>query len=286
MRARPRLVFTLLFASVALAGCAGLLRSAVARPSVSVRDARLSSLSFQGADLQFDLAVSNPNRFGLRLGGLEYALNVEGASVLRGRQDASLALEPNATSSLSLPVTLRYADLWKALTQVVSRRDTDYTLEATLAFDLPAGQTLRVPLRHTGKVPVLRMPKVRLDHLSLRDVGLQGADLAVALAVENPNDVPAILDGLDYGLELSGTPIGRARSDARVEVAPNATRTVTIPVRVDLARLGTAVASLLRSGQRVDYRLDGTAEVTAALPAFAPSDLPFEDAGQATVRRE
>ena len=109
----------LLAAALFLAGCAGLVKSGIGKPRVSVETAKLASLSFQGATLQFDFGIDNPNPVGLHLDGFDYAFSVEGARMMEGRQDSKLELAANAKRTVELPMTLRYQQLWSGLRQVV-----------------------------------------------------------------------------------------------------------------------------------------------------------------------
>lgn len=275
----------LLAATLLLAGCAGLLRSGIGRPTVSVEDARLASLSFQGASLQFDFGIDNPNPVGLHLDGLDYALSVEGMPLLSGRQDSKLELAANAKRTVELPVTVRYQELWAGLRQISQKRDAVYLLEAGLSFDLPVLGRVRIPVRREGSLPLLRLPKIRLDRVAVRGLSTRGADLALTLAVENPNDLAADLQGIDTTLTLAGRAMGRVTSDRAVHLPAGGTQTVEVPLHLDLAQVGTAVTRLLSDGGIVDYALSGDLSLTStARPDFIAAEIPFAQDGRTELR--
>lgn len=275
----------LLAAALLIAGCAGLLRSGIGRPTVSVEDARLASLSFQGASLQFDFGIDNPNPVGLHLDGFDYALSVEGTPLLSGRQDSKLELAANGKRTVGLPVTVRYQDLWAGLRQVVQKRDAAYLLEAGFSFDLPVLGRVRIPVRREGSLPLLRLPKIRLDRVSVRGLTARGADLALTLAVENPNDLAADLQGIDTTLTLAGRALGRVTSDRAVHLPAGGTQTVEVPLHLDLVQVGTAVTRLLSDGGVVDYALKGDLSLTStARPDFIAAEIPFAGDGRTELQ--
>src|SRR5438105_2611351 len=71
-----------------LAACSlfqSLASSAVERPSLSFKEAKLPRIDFEGADLNLVFLVTNPNTVGLDLAQADYALDVEGHRVVAGK---------------------------------------------------------------------------------------------------------------------------------------------------------------------------------------------------------
>jgi len=273
----------LLATALLLAGCAGLVKSGIGRPKVSVESAKLASLSFQGATLQFGFGVDNPNPVGLHLDGFDYALSVEGARMMEGRQDSKLDLAANAKQTIELPVTLKYQQLWTGLRQVVEKKEAGYVLEAGFAFDVPVLGRVRIPVRREGNLPLLRMPRIRLERIAIAGLSARAADLALSVAVDNPNDLEAELQGIDTGLTLNQRSVGRLVHEGTVRVAANGTERLTVPLRLDLVQLGSAVFRMLSNGGVVDYGLDGNLSLTSSQPAFVASEVPFSGNGRAEL---
>jgi len=273
----------LLATALLLAGCAGLVKSGIGRPKVSVESAKLASLSFQGATLQFGFGVDNPNPVGLHLDGFDYALSVEGARMMEGRQDSKLDLAANAKQTIELPVTLKYQQLWTGLRQVVEKKEAGYVLDAGFAFDVPVLGRVRIPVRREGNLPLLRMPRIRLERIAIAGLSARAADLALSVAVDNPNDLEAELQGIDTGLTLNQRSVGRLVHEGTVRVAANGTERLTVPLRLDLVQLGSAVFRMLSNGGVVDYGLDGNLSLTSSEPAFVASEVPFSGNGRAEL---
>ena len=281
MHVRSRL---LLAAALLLAGCAGLVKSGLGRPKVSVESARLASLSFQGATLDFGFGIDNPNPVGLHLDGFDYALSVEGARMMEGKQDSKLDLAANAKGTVQLPVTLKYQQLWSGLRQVVEKREAAYVLEAGFAFDVPVLGRVRIPVRREGNLPLLRLPKVRLERVAVAGLSSRAADLALSIAVDNPNDVAADLQGIDTALTFNQRPVGRLVHEGTVRVPAGGTERLTVPLRLDLVQMGSALFRMLSNGGAVDYGLEGNLSLTSAgTPDFLPAEMPFSASGRAEL---
>ena len=82
--------FIILLFPLILTNCAELMKIAqqgnIQKPAVRVSSARLAGLSFDKADLIFDIEISNPNSIGVSLAGFDYDLLLNGQSFLKGNQ--------------------------------------------------------------------------------------------------------------------------------------------------------------------------------------------------------
>jgi LEA14-like dessication related protein len=111
----------------------------------------------------------------------------------------------------------------------------------------------------------------------VRGATFSNVALDVKLRVQNPNPFPIPAGKLDYALSIGGAEVARASDAAVGRLGAGGATIVTIPVRVDLARLGGAATALVRGGD-VQVGLAGTADV-AGLP------LPLELHGLVPAQR-
>jgi LEA14-like dessication related protein len=144
-------------AALALAGCAGG-GHLFARPQVALREATLTGLSREGADLVLDFAVTNPNRVGLPLRGVDYQVQVNGERFLAGSEGDRVDIPAHGAVRVTVPVTLRYDDLARVLKTLSDHPRPVYDIVASFRFDLPVVGTVRVPVREHREIP---LPELR-----------------------------------------------------------------------------------------------------------------------------
>jgi LEA14-like dessication related protein len=125
----------------------------VTNPRVSVKDTQVVGLHGDGLDLEFLLAVTNPNSFKVRLKGCNYNLRVAALPLAKGESRQEVEFTGNATTDVRLPVRVAFNDL----VDVISRRPdfaaVPYQLSAGLDVDTPLG-VLTVPVEKTGTFAV------------------------------------------------------------------------------------------------------------------------------------
>lgn len=125
----------------------------VAEPTVTVQRANLINLDSRGVDLEFLLAVQNPNSFDIAMNGYHYDLQIVTLPVARGGARERVAFKGKETTDFRLPVRVEYKDL---IAIVKRRPDPDkipYRLQAGLEMETPVGQLL-VPIDRTDSFAV------------------------------------------------------------------------------------------------------------------------------------
>jgi LEA14-like dessication related protein len=265
-----RALLALLLLSVT--GCAELSKfaeGAVEKPRLTFRTADLQALDLEGATLGFTFDLENPNAFGAKVARLGYAIEVEGTRLASGDLPGGLQVPANGKAPITFPVRLRFRDV-PGIAGLLrgQREDLAYRLSGTIGVQTPLG-VLDVPLAHAARVKLPKLPGFALDGLAVRSMSLTEVGLEVRLLVSNPNAFPLPASRLDYALSIAGNPVARG-DDRPLEVVRGGGKSVvTIPLRVDLARVGRVATELARGGA-VDVALSGTADL-AGIPM--PLDL-------------
>jgi LEA14-like dessication related protein len=147
-----------LSAALTLAACAGLGGLArVIEPEVDVTDVKLLNTTLTGADLLFEFRVDNPNAVALVLDQIGYRLRLNGEPLLDGRRNQETRIAANGRSTVELPVTIKYEDVYRVIRSFQGRGRPDYALDADFQFDVPVLGAVTVPVSKRGEIPLERL---------------------------------------------------------------------------------------------------------------------------------
>ena len=274
---------------ILLAGCAGLpelfKKAAIKQPTVRVVDTKLASLSFSGADLVFDFAVENPNPVGATLAGFDYNLKIADRDFLQGKHEEELSVPARGEGTVSLPLSVQFADLYKLLKDLAKEDTTTYTLAAGFVVKMPVLGNVRIPVSKSGTLPVLKIPKVRLKGLALRNLSLTSADLVAKLAVTNPNAIGFLLNRLSYDLQIDQRPLVNGEFTEAVELTPKGEAVIELPVHLNLLQVGRGIRDLITGGAVRAYHLRGKIDLGSTLPFLKQATLPFDISGDVKIGR-
>ena len=268
-------------------GCAflsELLRGSLQRPTAEVTGARIQSLSFREVGLLFDIEVANPNDLAVRLAGFDYDLQLNERPFINGNNQEGFELPAGGSSTIELPVTLAYRDIFDALSSIPEGRETPYALEVGFTFDVPGLGDVRVAAGREGTIPVIELPSLRLGGLSMEALDFSGASMLLTLIVENPNSFGGRLGDVGFSFIVEQNVWSSGELSGGYEISPDSRREIELPIYLDFIALGRSARTLLRGEGEFPYRLEGSAVIEPDWELLGAREFAFDLSGTARLR--
>jgi LEA14-like dessication related protein len=252
-------------------------------PQVAFDRLEVDDLDFEAIDAGFVFRVDNPNPIAVRLDRFSYDLDLQQVDLLAGDEPEGLALPAGAAAEVRLPATLVWASVWELVDAVRGEDEVDFGLSGSFGFDSDIGP-IDLPYNAGGRFPALRTPRIDLGRLRVGRVDvLRGtADVSLDVAVDNDHRSNLDLQAGRYTLRLAGRDVAEGVLPALGAVEGASTRTVSVPITVDLVRAGAGVVDLLTRGGRVDAGFDATLDVGTP---FGVLPLTVDETGDIEVAR-
>lgn len=258
------------------AGCSFLERSgAWVQPEVKVVDNRLVGLSLTKALLELELEVSNPNRYSIVVGALDFQLDLQDAKILAGQQPQGNKLAAGKTQRIILPLEVEFSELGRFIKNLSGLNAVTYVVAGGMSFDIPVAGPIRAPYQVKGELPIPRMPKFSLAGVEQKRLSLTGADLVLSLELDNPNKFDLLVNKLNYSLALNGHSVTSGGLTEQIKVAAAGKSKVDIPVNLAFGISSTrAFYDMFRKGGNINYSLDLNSELGSSLPVL--KSFPFD----------
>lgn len=264
-----------------LGGCAELLNllkmSSIKKPAANITNTEISGLSFSKVDLLFDVKIDNPNNVAIDLGGVDYSLKINNNPLLSGDKNDPLSINAMGSSSVQIPVSISYKDLYQAVKSITNKDKSLYTFEGGLSFDLPVLGHVRIPISASGEIPLLKLPKIRLNKIALKSYSWSSASLELDMEITNYAGVNLIFDKLNYGLNIAGNSWVSGNIAEQISLNPNGEKTVKIPFRLNFIEMGRSLYDIVAGDAELDYSFDGSTDLLIDHPLFKKENFKFED---------
>jgi LEA14-like dessication related protein len=259
-----------------LCGCAFLKQMAASgfqKPSLAFKDATLSDITLAGATVNLVFTVTNPNDAALSLAETDYKLLIEGKQVVAGKPPAGIRIPANGTGEVTLPASLKFADVAGSIADFLRKEQANYSAEGHIGVDTPIG-IAALPFQKEGTVPLPKLPDVSLGTPKIGEIGLTSARIDVPLVFNNKNAFALPLGSVSGALRIAGADVGEVGAQPVGRVDPRAAKTVTLPVTVHFSQ-AMAAARAIREG-RAHVAVDGQlAAEGAAVPFHVEHDVEF-----------
>lgn len=265
-RAHTRLSLVGVVALALLAACATAKRKPVAefpKPRLAFAGSHVERLALEGASLAFDCVVENPLPVPIALAGATWQLDVEGHRVAAGQLPGGLAVDALGTAPVRLTAEVRFADVPRFAFSALTKDEVRYRLAVAASVATPVG-AVEVPLVHEGGFKGPRMPKLGIDGVKIRSIGVRETSLELRLEVANLNDFPLPTGSLGYEVRLAGSKVASASGVSLGTLPAQGKAVLAMPVDVSFLGAGRAVVQAVRTG-RLDAQVTGTATF-AGLP--------------------
>ena len=253
-------------------------------PDVQFDTLTVREITFEEAKVDFVFTVENPNPLDVKLASFSYALGFEEIELISGENEDGLELKAMDSSTIELPVDLVFSDAWNTVQATRGQDEIDFGLEGHFGFNIPQLGEVEVPYDAGGSFPALRTPTFSLQALRAKNIDLftQTATLELDVGIDNEHASALQFTALDYDLTLGGASAARGLIADLAEVEGAFTKTVTLPIEIDLLNVGSSVVTALTGGGRLDVGFDATVDV---LTPFQEQSIPLsiDETGNLTV---
>lgn len=252
------------------------------KPTVKFDRLDLGAVTWQGADADFRFTVTNPNPVAVKVASFTYDLDLGGQDFVQGDDDEGLTLSAKGDSALAIPVSLKWADVLSVAGELSGQDQVPFTISGDFGFNTPLG-TVKIPWKHEGELPVLEAPGVSLQAARVAglDIRTQTARLEVDLGLKNKGNSNLSFADLGYQLSLSGTQVASGTVASVGGVSGGDTRTVTLPVDVELLKLGASVVNAITKKEKIQVGVSANVDVQTPLGTLP---LAISEAGELQLK--
>lgn len=261
-----------------LSSCATLRDAAnVQEPTVKFSDMSIQNINFDGVTLLFDFDVTNPNRVDVSADNYNYEFFINGQSFITGTQDEQLEIGRESTSTIQVPVSMTFSNLYESFRTVLRQDSVSYRMDTAVSFSLPVVGSRTVPVEAEGQLPIPKIPRIQFKDFDMKRLSFSGAEVELSLRVNNPNTFGVTLAGADYVLQVNGKNWLDTSLGESIQVSGSESRDIIIPIELSASQMGSALVEMMGGRKEFNYKLTGQARVSADLQGFTEEQLvPFD----------
>jgi LEA14-like dessication related protein len=208
---------------------------------------------------------------------MDYALKINQNSLFSGNKTDPLEIAAQGSSAVQIPISLKYEDIYKAVTDLAGKKNSTYTFDGGLSFNLPVLGNVRLPVSKTGEIPLIKLPKVKVKNINLQSLSWSGASLNMDIAVIGSGGMDLLLDNLSYGLNISGKNWVNGSINNPQKLNADGESIISVPFKLDFMKMGRAAYDIVTGDAQLDYRFTGDMKVSADHPLLKATSFSFED---------
>ena len=252
-------------------------------PKLSPGSIRISKIDFTGIELSCGLNVENPNVFPIPFPKLDWAYDVSGVSVLKSSFAGAGEIAAGATGAAVITLNVAYADIFAAVASARNAGEVKTNLALDTALPIPALADMKSALDIPGTIPILKMPEVSFQGISLKSMGTT-MEFVVNWAVDNTNNFAFNIGEFNYNFKVNNNAWAQGRLNNPPKV--NAGGKTVIPLTVSVSALSAVMelVDIIGKGAQVNYSCTGNMSLTGDFPGLEKLDLPLNLQGSTKIQ--
>jgi len=103
----------------------------------------------------------------------------------------------------------------------------------------------------------IQKPKISVRHAEISRISFKESTAVFTIRVDNPNDFPIYLNGVDYGMSLNNNLVAEGSYDSKTTIPARKSKRLEMPIKIRITEIFGLIPSFIRQGQ-VRYTLEGT----------------------------
>jgi LEA14-like dessication related protein len=254
----------------------------ITEPAVSLDDVSITGISFNGVDMLAKIVIKNDNPVSVPFPEINWNFFVSNRSFLSGVIPKGAKIAARGSTTVDLPVTVSYAGLYNAISNLLTADETPYRIDLSTRFDLPALENKTFTATRSGSIPLVKMPAFSFSGVKFTTVSLTKVEFVLTWLVDNKGGIAINIDKLGYNFSVNNTSWTSGSTQKTSLPGKKATQ---IPVTITLNTISLLREILTMSGKSISYNCTGDAVLSLqGFEKIAPLTLPFNYSGTTTLK--
>jgi LEA14-like dessication related protein len=272
---------------IILGGCSTIqeITDSIQKPKLSVDNVRVTDFNFTQMELTYDIKVENPNAVAVKMTGYDYNLDINEHPFINGDRSKTMTIEASGESIFEVPMMLNFPDLYRTVSELANEDESSYQFLSHLRFNLPIIGATAIPVKKSGNIPLLKLPKLSMQTIEVDNLSLSSADLTLKLALNNPNGFGMDIGQLNYDLIVNGNQWADGTALKGVKVKENGLTELEIPISLNITQIGTSAYQILTGSENLDYRFQGNFRFNLGHELLGSTNFDFNRSGEISVSR-
>jgi LEA14-like dessication related protein len=247
-------------------------------PTLEQPTLNISNITREKIQAQFAVKLHNQAPIDLKIDSLRYRTSIDGKQIAQGHKDQPLVVKGNATSALSLPITLNLPELKQEI-KTAQRDCVTVQLHTVLYADLPGLGPKEIPVDVRKRVYIPKLPKIEVADVDVTKLGLKKGEAIVKLRVTNFESIPFTVKQVNYRFQIEDDLDVKGQETKDVTFKKKGTEIMPIHVSFQPKSMPKVLFKTLFKAKKTDYKLTGSATVAAGPASAKDATMQFNSTG-------
>lgn len=253
------------------------------RPRVDMSIAHITDVTDSTIKMELKTLVHNPLPIGMHLKRLNYVVRMNGKVIVEDHYGKPLTVKASDSSLLTVPAKVKIRNLRVEGDEEAARGadSADYQFETILHFEKPFFGKDSIRLTMDKRLPLYRLPMVKMAGYDLKKLGLKESDIVVKIEVTNMNPFSLEFQNPAYAMDLGKQKrFAEGKVTGITHVKGKSKDIYEIPLSVNIGKVIKAGVQMIGKGKDLPFTFYFKSKIKSESEVLNNSDMHMVMDGQ------
>jgi len=224
-------------------------------PRLELSQLEITSLTSQKTEMMVKVDIKNQIPLSFTVDSLQYRIFINDTEILKDHYKKSISLKGNASSLISLPITI-FIDSLSSVLKANERENADsveFHFHGSCFTDIFFKKKFNVDIKRL--IPRFYIPEVHAEHFEIDSLNFSRASVQLLVSINNKNVFPFKADNITYEVSIEDNQWIKGSISGFTDIKAKSITNLTIPITISFKEVSKTLWDLLTKGNTVRYKL-------------------------------
>ena len=224
-------------------------------PRLELSELEITSLTSQKTEMLVKADIKNQLPLSFTIDSLQYRIFINDTEILKDHYKKSISLKGNASSLISLPITI-FIDSLSSVLKANERENADsveFHFHGSFFTDIFFKKKFNVDIKRL--IPRFYIPEVHAEHFEIDSLNFSRASVQLLVSINNKNVFPFKADNITYEVSIEDNQWIKGSISGFTDIKAKSITNLTIPITISFKEVSKTLWDLLTKGNTVRYKL-------------------------------
>jgi LEA14-like dessication related protein len=248
-------------------------------PRLELSELDITSLTSQKTEMMVKVDIKNQLPLTFTVNSLQYRIFINDTEILKDHYKKSISLKSNASSQISLPITI-FNDSISSVLKANERENLDSVeihFKGSFFTSIFLKKQFNVDIKRL--VPRIYVPEVKAEHFEIDSLNFSRAVVQLLVSINNKNVFPFKAESITYEVSIEENQWIKGTIPGFTDIHAKSVTDLTIPITISFKEVSKTLWDLLTKGNKVRYKLHLTFRIESDNNMITNSKVILESEG-------
>ena len=248
-------------------------------PRLELSELEITSLTSHKTEMMVKADIKNQLPLSFTIDSLQYRIFINGSEILKDHYKKSISLKRNASSLISLPITI-FTDSLSSVFKANERKNADsveFHFQGSFFTHIFFKKQFNVDIKRL--IPRFYIPEVKAEHFEIDSLNFSRAVVQLLVSINNKDVFPFKAESIAYEVSIEDNQWIKGTIPGFTDIKAKCITNLTIPITISFKEVSKTLWDLLTKGNKVRYKLHLTFRIESDNNMITNSKVILESEG-------